>query len=127
MHESLKGQQKSNNSEVIIHHNLLFLSHESYNKIFAKNKLHIEYFRPHHAWPHDDQCKNFTIDVNTKEPSRLVALASFPASGSTWLRHLIESITGIFTGSFMRHRWSSNDESKYTKTINPFKESFIFM
>ena len=39
---------------------------------------------------------------------------------------MIEGMTGVFTGSFMRHRWSSNDESKYTKTINPFKESFIF-
>ena len=27
------------------------------------------------------------------------ALASFPGSGNTWLRFLIESATGIFTGS----------------------------
>ena len=97
------------------------------NKIFTRYKLYLKLFRPHHAWPHDDQCKNFTIDVNSKEPSRLVALASFPASGSTWLRHMIERISGIFTGSFMKHRWSSNDEGKYTKTINPLKESYIFI
>ena len=27
------------------------------------------------------------------------AIASFPGSGNTWLRFLIESATGIFTGS----------------------------
>ena len=27
------------------------------------------------------------------------ALASFPGSGNTWLRFLIESATGVFTGS----------------------------
>ncbi|XP_077996520.1 sialate:O-sulfotransferase 2-like [Glandiceps talaboti] len=30
----------------------------------------------------------------------LVALASFPGSGNTWLRHLIEKYTGIYTGSY---------------------------
>ena len=29
-----------------------------------------------------------------------VALASFPNSGNTWLRYLIEGLTGIYTGSF---------------------------
>lgn len=29
----------------------------------------------------------------------LVALVSAPGSGNTWLRHLIEKVTGIFTGS----------------------------
>lgn len=28
-----------------------------------------------------------------------VALASFPGSGNTWLRHMLESASGIFTGS----------------------------
>ena len=28
-----------------------------------------------------------------------VALASFPGSGNTWLRHMIEGAGGIFTGS----------------------------
>ena len=28
-----------------------------------------------------------------------IALASFPGSGNTWLRHMIEGSTGIFTGS----------------------------
>ena len=28
-----------------------------------------------------------------------VALASFPGSGNTWLRHMLEGASGIFTGS----------------------------
>ena len=28
-----------------------------------------------------------------------IALASYPGSGNTWLRHMIEGATGIFTGS----------------------------
>lgn len=31
-----------------------------------------------------------------------VALASFPGSGNTWTRQLIESATGIYTGSFYK-------------------------
>ena len=29
----------------------------------------------------------------------LMALASFPGSGNTWTRYLIEGATGVFTGS----------------------------
>ena len=28
-----------------------------------------------------------------------MALASFPGSGNTWLRHMLEGASGIFTGS----------------------------
>ena len=30
----------------------------------------------------------------------LVAVSSFPGSGNTWVRYLIERATGIYTGSF---------------------------
>ena len=34
----------------------------------------------------------------------LMALASFPGSGNTWIRYLIEGATGVFTGSiYMDH------------------------
>ncbi|MEQ2169020.1 WSC domain-containing protein 2, partial [Goodea atripinnis] len=32
--------------------------------------------------------------------SSLVALSSFPGAGNTWVRHLIELVTGYYTGSF---------------------------
>ena len=41
-------------------------------------------------------CKERTF-ARSRRP--LVALASFPGSGNTWLRYLLEQATGIFTGS----------------------------
>lgn len=47
------------------------------------------------------------LDAKCKERSflpqkstTLVALSSFPGAGNTWLRHLIESATGFYTGSY---------------------------
>ena len=31
---------------------------------------------------------------------KIIGLLSYPASGNTWLRHLIQKATGIITGSF---------------------------
>ena len=47
-----------------------------------------------------DKCGNFTIKFSNNKTLPTVALASFPASGNTALRNLIEGATGIFTGSF---------------------------
>ncbi|XP_056592671.1 sialate:O-sulfotransferase 1 [Triplophysa dalaica] len=46
----------------------------------------------------DAKCKerNFL----PQRSSTLVALSSFPGAGNTWLRHLIESATGFYTGSY---------------------------
>ena len=35
-------------------------------------------------------------------PGRVTALASFPGSGNTWVRHLIQQLTGLATGSVYR-------------------------
>ena len=53
----------------------------------------------------------------------MVALASFPASGNTLLQYMIEKIIivntplnkGVFTESFMTHRWSSIVNIKHCK------------
>lgn len=34
-----------------------------------------------------------------EEPGPVVALASFPGSGNTWVRYLLQQVTGIYTGS----------------------------
>jgi len=44
------------------------------------------------------QCKNFT-DMRFIDGSRVVALPSYPGSGSTWTRMALEQATGIYTGS----------------------------
>ncbi|CAB4061818.1 unnamed protein product [Lepeophtheirus salmonis] len=41
-------------------------------------------------------CHNLSF-LNPKGP--ITALASFPGSGNTWVRYLIQQLTGIFTGS----------------------------
>ncbi|KAA0704179.1 WSC domain-containing protein 1 [Triplophysa tibetana] len=44
------------------------------------------------------KCKERTF--MPQRSSTLVALSSFPGAGNTWLRHLIESATGFYTGSY---------------------------
>merc|ERR1719295_2162587 len=47
-------------------------------------------------------CKNYSIalgNVSTFSMDSLVALASIPSSGNTWVRSIIEEATGVFTGS----------------------------
>ncbi|PIK50208.1 putative WSC domain-containing protein 2-like [Apostichopus japonicus] len=44
-----------------------------------------------------DICKSKKLASQGSRP--IVALASLPGSGNTWVRHLLESASGIFTGS----------------------------
>jgi hypothetical protein len=49
--------------------------------------------------PHSDsRCKERTF--LPERSTSLVALSSFPGAGNTWVRHLIELVTGYYTGSF---------------------------
>ncbi|KAJ8035779.1 WSC domain-containing protein 2 [Holothuria leucospilota] len=50
----------------------------------------------------DSRCSQISLKPNGSIPLR--ALASFPRSGNTWTRRLLEHATGIFTGSiYWRH------------------------
>jgi len=55
----------------------------------------------HFPWPlKSDSCKKFSVTFapsNDKLP--IVGLVSYPSSGNTWLRYLIESSSGYFSGS----------------------------
>lgn len=51
-------------------------------------------------WPDDEYCEKFENVFSINEPRPTVGLFSFPNSGNTMTRRLIESITGIFSGSF---------------------------
>ena len=44
------------------------------------------------------RCRNFT-NMRFIDGSRLVAMPSFPGSGSTWARSALEQASGIYTGS----------------------------
>ncbi|KAF2352945.1 Myosin VI cargo binding domain [Trinorchestia longiramus] len=48
-------------------------------------------------WPEDPECHNMTVHFGCHLPVR--ALASFPGSGNTWTRYLVEGATGLHTGS----------------------------
>ena len=50
-------------------------------------------------WLSDPVCTGYKVKFHLKKTLHPIALASFPGTGNTWLRYLIESITGIFTGS----------------------------
>ena len=51
-------------------------------------------------WSGDKKCDGFRVSFHTKKFLPLIGLASYPRSGNTWVRYLIETLTGVFTGSF---------------------------
>lgn len=62
---------------------------------------------PHTEPDHYQVYQTPVLDSRCKErmflpqrSSSLVALSSFPGAGNTWVRHLIELVTGFYTGSF---------------------------
>lgn len=74
-------------------------------------------------------------------PKHAIALASFPGSGNTWLRYLLQQATGFYTGSVYKdygllkngfpaesvsngsvlvvktHEWGASARSRFTKAI----------
>jgi len=58
-----------------------------------KNSLHVD-----RVQLDNKVCKSKTF----RRSGKLIALASFPGSGNTWTRTLLEQATGIYTGSIYR-------------------------
>lgn len=56
-------------------------------------------WRERKVWPEDEECKNFTTRLARKGDLPMMALVSYPGSGNTWIRYLIEGAGGVFTGS----------------------------
>ncbi|OWF40539.1 WSC domain-containing protein 1-like [Mizuhopecten yessoensis] len=50
----------------------------------------------------DENCQPKTLSFLTYKPRYRTALLSFPGSGNTWVRHLIQELTGYYTGSIYR-------------------------
>ena len=71
------------------------------------------YIRTSYPWSNDEYCGNITTVFNIEKTQPLVALASFPNSGNTWIRYMVEGITGVFTGSFLKHSWNGQSISVY--------------
>ena len=50
-------------------------------------------------WPDDPQCRHHVVQFIKNCDRPLMALASYPGSGNTFVRGVIERLTGYFTGS----------------------------
>ena len=53
-------------------------------------------YRP---WKNDTECNKYFIEFIRARKHPKMALASYPGSGNTWMRGIIERMTGYFTGS----------------------------
>ncbi|CAL4108252.1 unnamed protein product, partial [Meganyctiphanes norvegica] len=64
-----------------------------------------DYGRPQHdPWVGSPGCAGLKVSFARRRTLPRTALASFPGSGNTWLRFLIQSVSGIFTGSVYNDR-----------------------
>ena len=54
----------------------------------------------------DERCKPLKF-LPVRSGVKRSALASFPGSGNSWTRHMIEQATGIYTGSAHQDRLST--------------------
>nr|XP_002735861.2 PREDICTED: WSC domain-containing protein 2-like [Saccoglossus kowalevskii] len=100
---------------------------------------------PRHNTGYSDDCVKLHF---SNKPLPLVALASFPGSGNTWVRHLLQQATGIYTGSIYNdkslkregfdgegftdnsvivvktHEWDNHTLSKYQKAVLIVRDPF---
>jgi len=54
---------------------------------------------PEQTWFTDRQCGHYVTRFTRDDTLKVVRLASFPRSGNTWARYLLEAATGVFTSS----------------------------
>lgn len=53
----------------------------------------------YHPWSQTDECREYFIEFIRNGSHPPMALTSYPGSGNTWVRGMIERLTGYFTGS----------------------------
>jgi len=58
----------------------------------------------HKFWPEDPNCKNLVTRFAKVHTLATRALVSYPGSGNTWIRYLIEGATGLYTGSIFNDK-----------------------
>ena len=56
--------------------------------------------RTYNPWPNDAICREFVTRFSTSRRRKTIGIFSFPNSGNTLMRQLVEAATGVFTGSF---------------------------
>ncbi|XP_046406510.1 WSCD family member AAEL009094-like [Ischnura elegans] len=79
-----------------------FLENEKYHLVAGPQlDLGRRSFAP---WPGSEQCGHFHVHFARQKSLPMTALVSFPGSGNTWVRYLLEASSGIFTGSVYTDR-----------------------
>ena len=58
----------------------------------------------HRFWPGKGECGQYTTRFAVRGSLATRALVSYPGSGNTWIRYLIEAATGVYTGSVFRDK-----------------------
>ncbi|XP_068082080.1 uncharacterized protein [Anabrus simplex] len=55
-------------------------------------------------WPYSEDCRRYHVHFARQKSLPMTALVSFPGSGNTWVRYLLETASGVFTGSVYTDR-----------------------
>ena len=55
-------------------------------------------------WRADSQCGEYGTRFVARHSLQTRALVSYPGSGNTWIRYLVEAATGVFTGSIFNDK-----------------------
>ena len=60
--------------------------------------------KENYFWKRDPECKEFRTRFVVRDSLQTRALVSYPGSGNTWIRYLVEAATGVFTGSIFHDK-----------------------
>ena len=104
-----KDNVRGNHSLTDIHTMQRAMQSKSMAVLLAMNKRHIQQkgglpfpSRRSGHFPAIHWCKPLGFRAAIPQRDSVVALASFPGSGNTWLRYLLQQATGIITGSIYK-------------------------
>ena len=104
-----KNSARGNHSVTDIHTMQRAMQSKSMAVLPAMNKRHIQQHggvpfpsRRSGHFPAIHWCKPLGFRAAIPQRDSVVALASFPGSGNTWLRYLLQQATGIITGSIYK-------------------------
>jgi len=76
-----------------------FFKFYKYSKASRNLEIKWGHWKENIIWPDDKSCGHFKTRIAREGSVEVMALASYPGSGNTWIRYLIEGASGMFTGS----------------------------
>ena len=70
----------------------------------ARQNLQWEAGPTNYFWLGDAECAGHSTRFTVRHSLPVRALVSYPGSGNTWIRYLVEAATGVFTGSIFNDK-----------------------